>query len=387
MIKTAIKNGWRAVTGWFSAMQDLSYSKAANEVGYLPTPNGIGGTWKTFSVVPAPSKVLSFGGWEHNVLLNIICPPFDTLTISSVLKSSVLLIYPVWTSVANSVTFSVNLSANTYIIPNRHAAIAHFDADGNIIDFTAFPLASAPVVTYSGAISAASATISGAISAASATISGGLSAASATISGAISAASLTVPLITGLSEIKQSPSSNPLLYVGGINFKTDIAKRKHHLNFQNGSVSITTGTPFSLISDYYGSPAFPLDGNAGEVMLAVQRILLKLYVFSSSAVSSDFTFKLTIKYFNLDGTLFQNGDHDENSRDVTLTNHGATKLFDFGISDLYGWTGTIQVFDLARTPAMGIPAFMSMRVTDPNQNADKMNGFMEWFSYDVYSAT
>jgi len=152
MIKTAIKTGWRAVTGWFSAMQDLSYSKASNEVGHLPTPDGIGGTWKTFSVVPAPSKVLSFGGWEHNVLLNIICPPFDTLTISSVLKSSVLLIYPVWTSVANSVTFSVNLSANTYIIPNRHAAIAHFDADGNIIDFTAFPLSGASTVNYSGKV-------------------------------------------------------------------------------------------------------------------------------------------------------------------------------------------------------------------------------------------
>ena len=45
MIKTAIKSGWRAVTGWFSAMQDLSYSKASNEVGHLPTPDGIGGTW------------------------------------------------------------------------------------------------------------------------------------------------------------------------------------------------------------------------------------------------------------------------------------------------------------------------------------------------------
>ena len=86
MFKTAINSGWRAVTGWFRAMQDLSYSKASNEVGHLPTPDGIGGTWKTFSVTPAPSKTLSFDGWEHNVVLNILCPPFDSLTIPAFLS-------------------------------------------------------------------------------------------------------------------------------------------------------------------------------------------------------------------------------------------------------------------------------------------------------------
>jgi len=39
MIKPNIKNGWIAIVDWFRAMQDLSYTKAEDEVGHLPLPD------------------------------------------------------------------------------------------------------------------------------------------------------------------------------------------------------------------------------------------------------------------------------------------------------------------------------------------------------------
>lgn len=43
MIKTEINNGTPIPPEWFRAIQTPSFSRAENEVGHLPLPDGIGG--------------------------------------------------------------------------------------------------------------------------------------------------------------------------------------------------------------------------------------------------------------------------------------------------------------------------------------------------------
>ena len=178
------------------------------------------------------------------------------------------------------------------------------------------------------------------------------------------------------------------IYAGGDRYQTNISKRKHHIDVQasvNNS-GITAALPFSLIKgDQFGSFQFPLAGTETQIVQTSQRIRIWLYAYSATNTSgSNFTFNLNIDYFTALGLKYLNGDLDEGPKVVTLHPAG-TAVFDYGGTAQYAWLGYIDIFDVERSVNDPIPAFIKLSCTGPNQNAESMNGFLEWESYDRYN--
>ncbi|MFA6690037.1 MAG: hypothetical protein WCS18_11225, partial [Sphaerochaetaceae bacterium] len=103
MIKTEITNGAVIPPEWFRAMQTPSYSRAENEVGHLPLPDGYADLqqWKTFN--PSASA-LDVSGWTRNA---IVLPTvwLDSIAYSSVaIKNAIMIVAPKWASAGDTVT-------------------------------------------------------------------------------------------------------------------------------------------------------------------------------------------------------------------------------------------------------------------------------------------
>lgn len=173
------------------------------------------------------------------------------------------------------------------------------------------------------------------------------------------------------------------IYAGGSIYQTDISKRKHKVDLYVPA-TIAINDPFTIWGSNSSIRAFPLAGTTNQYVTQSQRIKLWLQATAATTTGTTLTFTLATHYFTANGLKYLNGDLDE-SRLITMTSMGVGKIFDDGGTAYYGWEGSANLFDVARSDNDKVPAYVSLLATSPDQNVTKMNGFLEWESYDRYN--
>ena len=157
MIKTEITNGAVIPPEWFRAMQTPSYSRAENEVGHLPLPDGYADLqqWKTFN--PSASA-LDVSGWTRNA---IVLPTvwLDSIAYSSVaIKNAIMIVAPKWASAGDTVTSCTFAQPEGSTVPilRGNILIVQFGADGKISSYFSLPAASEGAIASFGKLTVSS---------------------------------------------------------------------------------------------------------------------------------------------------------------------------------------------------------------------------------------
>jgi len=157
MLKTAINNGTPISPEWFRAIQTPSFSRAENEVGHLPLPDGYADLqqWKTFN--PSASA-LDVSGWTRNA---IVLPTvwLDSIAYSSVtIKNAIMIVAPKWASAGDTVTSCTFAQPEGSTVPilRGNILIVQFGADGKISSYFSLPAASEVAIASFGKLTVSS---------------------------------------------------------------------------------------------------------------------------------------------------------------------------------------------------------------------------------------
>jgi hypothetical protein len=140
MLKTAINNGTPISPEWFRAIQTPSFSRAENEVGHLPLPDGYADLqqWMTFN--PSASA-LDVSGWTRNA---IVLPTvwLDSMSYSGItIKDAIMIVAPKWAAAGEatpSCTFA-QTDGPTCPILRGNVLLVQFGSDGKISAYFSLP--------------------------------------------------------------------------------------------------------------------------------------------------------------------------------------------------------------------------------------------------------